>query len=265
MKRCILDFNRQMGVKGDETAKLLLWVCGDGGSFATVSCLKKYLNVTDLDVYQTFHNHLATIEIWHVKSTNLNTMATNFYGPRTMKDVSTLFHSAAATNMHCPSNTQSCNFYPTAHSMQLFWEAHILNLWSILLTEHKDLLLFFEELELMPSLETLCAQVETLANRYASSVAYEQALSLEDSQFSREMFKIPFRKPWTSQSTGASHANVFPEAEDNEPPYKEIDNFDGDCILANSILFLWDFSWWMELVYTTADGDIGRAFAVLKV
>ncbi len=63
MKQCMLDFDAQMGIKGQDTAKTMLWFCSDGGSFAAANQLKKYLGVTDLDVYQSFQNRLFTIEL----------------------------------------------------------------------------------------------------------------------------------------------------------------------------------------------------------
>ncbi|PBK85961.1 hypothetical protein ARMGADRAFT_905093, partial [Armillaria gallica] len=85
MRQCLLDFDGQMGIKG-------------GGNI--------YLGLTDLDVYKNFQNCLFMIELWHAKSTNLNTTATNFYGPQTTDDLSALSCCAAATNMYHPSNLQ---------------------------------------------------------------------------------------------------------------------------------------------------------------
>ncbi|KIJ89643.1 hypothetical protein K443DRAFT_154869, partial [Laccaria amethystina LaAM-08-1] len=42
-------------------------------------------------------------------------------------------------------------------------------------------------------------------------------------------------------------------------------NFDGDRVLANSILFLQDFGWWTEIAYAVPEGDIGRVFEILKI
>jgi len=47
--------------------------------------------------------------------------------------------------------------------------------------------------------------------------------------------------------------------------HQEAENFDGDRVLANSILFLQDFGWWIEISYAVPEGDIGRAFEILKV
>ncbi|KAF8232602.1 hypothetical protein L208DRAFT_1377576 [Tricholoma matsutake] len=61
----------------------------------------------------------------------------------------------------------------------------------------------------------------------------------------------------------------------NEPPtlpaenlpkvHQETDKFDGDRVLANSIFFLQDFGWWIELTYAVPEGGIGRIFEILKV
>ncbi|PBK92339.1 hypothetical protein ARMGADRAFT_1105106 [Armillaria gallica] len=266
MKQCLLDFDAQMAIKGEATAGTLLWACGDGGSFAAAHRLKKYLLPTDHDVYKTFQNRLFTIELWHSKSTNLNTTATNFYGPKTSKDPSALSHCASATNMHRPPNTQSCNFYPTARSMQLFWEAHILDIWSLHLADHKDILSHFNDLAIrnsLPTLDTLLGHAEILVKRYASTTAADLALSLSDDASVPETYKIPLGKSWISQ-VASSEETVDQDGSEKDIPFKE-DGFIGDRILANSMLYLRDFSWWVEMVYAIADGDIGRAFAVLKI
>lgn len=53
--------------------------------------------------------------------------------------------------------------------------------------------------------------------------------------------------------------------EDVPKVHKEPDNFEGDRVLANSILFLQDFGWWTEIAYAVPEGDIGRVFEILKV
>lgn len=47
--------------------------------------------------------------------------------------------------------------------------------------------------------------------------------------------------------------------------HEEAANFDGDRVLANSILFLQDFGLWTEIAYAVPEGDIGRAFEIMKV
>ncbi|KAF8233981.1 hypothetical protein L208DRAFT_1377073 [Tricholoma matsutake] len=65
------------------------------------------------------------------------------------------------------------------------------------------------------------------------------------------------------------------DSQENDPPalptenlpkvYQETDEFDGDQVLANSILFLQNFGWWIELAYAVPEGDIGWIFEILKV
>lgn len=71
-----------------------------------------------------------------------------------------------------------------------------------------------------------------------------------------------------------AHANVF-HSQDNNPPllpsenlhkvHQETETFDGDRVLANSILFLQNFGWWIELRYAFPEGDFGWVFEILKV
>ncbi|THU84698.1 hypothetical protein K435DRAFT_573488, partial [Dendrothele bispora CBS 962.96] len=42
-------------------------------------------------------------------------------------------------------------------------------------------------------------------------------------------------------------------------------NFTGDRVLANTILFKSEFVLWLEMAYAIPEGDIGRAFEILKV
>ncbi|KAJ7926378.1 hypothetical protein B0H13DRAFT_1862410 [Mycena leptocephala] len=46
--------------------------------------------------------------------------------------------------------------------------------------------------------------------------------------------------------------------------HKEPPGFNGDRVLSNSILFLMEFGWWIELNYAIPEGDVGRVFEILK-
>jgi hypothetical protein len=52
--------------------------------------------------------------------------------------------------------------------------------------------------------------------------------------------------------------------EDGPKSHKEKEDFDGDQLLSNSILFLMEFGWWIELNYAIPEGDVGRVFEILK-
>ena len=90
--------------------------------------------------------------------------------------------------------------------------------------------------------------------------------------------KVKCCPSWTSSNHGVSSkvtnvevtscqgTNAPSLPTENVPTaYQEIDKFDGDRVLANSILFLQDFGWWTELAFAVPEGDIGRVFEILKV
>lgn len=116
-----------------------------------------------------------------------------------------------------------------------------------------------------------------LVDRYASQDAYEQALSKAESTDAPAPMKVKFGLSWSSSTPGASslsmpETNMAVSETTPDLPYEnlpkahqESNKFDGDRVLANSILFLQDFGWWTELAYAIPEGDIGRAFEILKV
>ncbi|KAF8159999.1 hypothetical protein B0H34DRAFT_797183 [Crassisporium funariophilum] len=285
MARALRDFDEQMGVVPEAADKLLSWVRGDGASYATTLRLQKYLCAVP-DNYESFRNCIAIPEIWHAKATMINSIAANHYGPATSKDPSSLSRSSTLAGFKRPSNLSSCDFYPTVRSMTLIWEAQVLDCWRVHLDATPDLLLYFKSLASscnLPSLDTLLRKADILVGKYASQDAYEQALSGTESREAKATMKIKSRPTTTAQgSANASASTVVIETETHadenteaDPPflptenvpkvYQEVGDFDGDQVLANSILFLQDFGWWIEISYAVPEGDIGRAFEILKI
>ena len=291
MARAIMDFDEQMGVGSEAADHLLSWVRGDGASYATTLRLQKYL-CSILDNHKSFQNWIATPEIWHAKATMVNSITANHYGPATSQDPSSLSQSSGATGFKQPTNLNSCDYYPTVRSMTLIWEAQVLNCWrwvDFIITKTKfltlhtcrvfleakpDLLLHFANLgrqDELPLLETILSQAGILVKRYASQDAYEQALSHAESKDAPDHMKVPFGSP----TANASPSGIATNTAQNDPPalpaeavpkvHQEEEKFDSDRVLANSILFLQDFGWWTEMSYAVPEGDIGRAFEILKV
>lgn len=105
-------------------------------------------------------------------------------------------------------------------------------------------------------------QADVLQAQYASADAYEQALSETLMADSTDEFKIPTGTAWkppTALSKLSSSKEAQPDAHEEE------DNFQGDRVLANSILFVREFMWWIELKYAIPEGDIGQIWEVIKV
>lgn len=130
----------------------------------------------------------------------------------------------------------------------------------------------------LPTLETLLHQANILLGRYASQDAYEQALSSIESNNAPASLKIKFGPPSASGNANRLPVDTGTEIDESSefgPPslptenvpkvHKEADGFDGDRVLANSILFLQDFGWWTEIAYAVPEDDIGRVFEIMKV
>jgi hypothetical protein len=85
---------------------------------ATIMRLKKALATTP-SIYHSFRNIISTPENWHTKATDLNSCASNHYGPAASKDPSSLSRSSNAANMKRPTDLKKCDFYPTSRSMTM--------------------------------------------------------------------------------------------------------------------------------------------------
>ncbi|KAJ7808146.1 hypothetical protein B0H14DRAFT_2525469 [Mycena olivaceomarginata] len=276
MQSALLDFDKQMGVEPEKSDNILSWVRGDGASHATVMRLKKIL-ATSPNIYDSFCNVISTPETWHTKATDLNSCASNHFGPAASKDPSSLSHNSNATNMKRPTDLKKCDFYPTSRNLTMIWEARVLDCWRFFpfptfrnaakrnLLGHFDALAAKTEL---PTLNELLKHASLLRERYASQTAYEQSLDKAEQDDAEPRTKFPVDKPAVDAPSTMEQNEVPPETkadEDGPKFHKEKDGFDGDRVLSNSILFLMEFSWWIELNYAIPEGDVGRVFEILKV
>ncbi|KAJ6463158.1 hypothetical protein C8R47DRAFT_1225275 [Mycena vitilis] len=304
MQRALKDFDEQMGIEPEKSKKILSWVRGDGASHATIMGLKRIL-VTTPNIYESFRNVISTPETWHTKATDLNSCASNHYGPAASKDPSSLSRSSNAANMKRPTDLKKCDFYPTSRSMTLIWEARVLDCWRLVLGIDGDIHKHFEELssnDALPSLDDLLEQASILRERYASQTAYDQSLSKEEYEEAGTREQIPAGSPWAPPSAADVRPPAAPpqpeidaempgladiqddvsepdadlppavpditkarDADDGPKVHTEEAEFDCDRVLSNSILFIMEFGWWIELNYTIPEGDVGRVFEILKV
>ncbi|KAJ7815211.1 hypothetical protein B0H13DRAFT_2242621 [Mycena leptocephala] len=213
MQRGLKDFDQQMGINPKTTANLLSWVRGDGASHATLMGLKRILATLE-DNYDSMRNVISTPETWHTKATDLNSCASNHYGPAASKDPSSLSRSSNAANMKRPADLKKCDFYPTSRSMTLIWEARVLDCWRHVLGIESDIHAHFEELaahDILPSLEDLIEQGTILRERYASQPAYDRSLDKHEHDSAPSRSKIPSGSPWTPPC--AAEKDTGPQAE----------------------------------------------------
>ncbi|RDB16838.1 hypothetical protein Hypma_002483 [Hypsizygus marmoreus] len=209
MMRAILDFEKQMGLDEKALEGKIVMPGGDGASFAAILRIKKYMAAHPGD-YKAFRGRVSVPELWHTRATNLNSVAENHYGPIASMDPSALSKSAAAANTKRLSNLKKCDFYPTACSLMLFFEARVLDCWRIYF-ETDDLFEHIKKLkeeDKIPKLEELRDIARVLVKRYASQEAYEQALSAQESEDATETMKVPKGTPWTAPIQATANSNV---------------------------------------------------------
>ncbi|KAF8166721.1 hypothetical protein K438DRAFT_1528770, partial [Mycena galopus ATCC 62051] len=268
MHNSILDFDKQAGIEPEKHDNILSWYRGDGASHATIMRLKKTL-VTTPNIYNSLRNIISTPETWHTKATDLNSCASNHYGPASSKDPSSLSRSSNAANMKRPTDLKKCDFYPTSRSMTMIWEARVLDCWRLVLECKDDLLAHFDNLattKKLPSFDELLAHTSVIRERYASQTAYEQSLDKAEQDEASARKKFPEGSPWTPQCAPETKAPKKSTADKDGPKtHKELPGFNGDRVLSNSVLFLMEFGWWVELNYAVPEGDVGRVLEILKI
>ncbi|THU96622.1 hypothetical protein K435DRAFT_664083 [Dendrothele bispora CBS 962.96] len=274
MKRAIIDFDEQKGLQPDAFKDMLDWYSGDGGSFAAMLRVRKYGCITQTlreediqENYESMTGKIFTCELWHMRATCLNSLAANHYGHEASSDPSSLSRMAAATGMYRPRNFKASSFYPTSRMMNLAWNTKAVDIWRLHLKISNDesIIQYFECLaknDELPTLDSLIDTAKILVDRYASPHAYQYVLSQELYGKLPEDLRAPTRAEWilpSSMNSTGSNSESVPTS------HIEDDEFDGDRVLANSILFMYEYGLWIEAAYAIPEGDIGRFWEVMKI
>ncbi|KAF9005371.1 hypothetical protein BDZ89DRAFT_1145164 [Hymenopellis radicata] len=267
---CVKDFDEQSGWLERFAAFLIAWYGGDGGTYATLKRLKKLLAATAPGEYASFMHLVVTPELWHMGSTMIGTLASNHFGDRSSADPSSLSRASTTASQKRPSDLSKPDYYPTVRSMKLIWNAQVLDCWRIHLCSDGTLTAHFAELASkgeLPSLEDLLLHATILYERYGTLDAYERCLTRADWASTEAGKKIPEGTRWTQPSTATTGSGVNSAAPDNlgsESKNVEEAGFDGDRCLANTVLFKFEMGLWIEFHYAVSDGDIGRAWEIIK-
>jgi hypothetical protein len=134
MKAC-LDFEQQLGLDEEAMKNLIFMIRGDGASIAAVQRIKKYM-CAHPDDYLAFRNRVCPgPEVWHTIATNLNTLATNHYGPCLSRPFCPVKVSATAAGVKRPADLSKVDFYPTSRSLTMFWMTRVLDIWRYVFYE----------------------------------------------------------------------------------------------------------------------------------
>jgi hypothetical protein len=94
-----------------------------------------------------------------------------------------------------------------------------------------------------------------------SLTAYKNALSKKTYESLPDTMRAPSGSKWNVPSTSAPKSS----SENIPTGHTETPGFDGDRVLANSILFMLEYGWWLEAAYAIPEGDIGRFWEIMKV
>ncbi|KAJ7784967.1 hypothetical protein DFH07DRAFT_726168 [Mycena maculata] len=274
MFRALLDFMGQMGLDEKSLKNLIFMPRGDGASVAAIWRIKKYL-CTHPEHYKAFRNVVPPgPEIFHTRWTELNAISANSYGPASSADPSVLSKSATAAGAKRPSNLKKVDFFPTSRSMKLFFEARVLDCWRIWFGA-EDIIEYFAEPmhdSDLPDLLSLLVAARKLVKRYASQQAYTQALNKDFADTAHADMKVPLGTPWVApaETSRAKPDDAGGEPEEEMDPKRptvhvEADDFMGDRVMANEILFLQDMGWWIIASDAIPDGEIGRYWEIMKI
>ncbi|KAJ7447560.1 hypothetical protein B0H11DRAFT_1878681 [Mycena galericulata] len=268
MMRAMLDFEGQMGLDEKAMENLIITPRGDGASIAAIWRIRKYLSAHP-NHYKAFRNRVPPgPEIWHTRWTELNALASNFYGPASATDPSALSKSATAAGAKRPSDLKKVDFFPTSRSMTLFFEARVLDCWRIFFGAN-DIISYFQIRTLtVPDFDALWENARTLVRRYASQEAYHQALSGDFAESADEKMKIPRGSSWTApidRDEANETGGKKKRKKKKKKAHTEAPDFSGDRSLANEILFLQDMGWWIIAAHAVPDGEIGRVWEIMKV
>ncbi|KAJ7138817.1 hypothetical protein C8R46DRAFT_1320848 [Mycena filopes] len=280
MRQAVKDFDNQTGIDSDEPGDLLSWIRGDGASFAAV------LNLINLSTpIGTFKNKVATPEIWHTGSTELNSTSANHYGPASSNDPSSLSKCSNIAGFKRPSNVKSCDYYPTVRNLTLIWTAKVLDCWRIHL-KVEDLQDYYRDLARkneVPTVINLLCEAMALVDRYTTQAAIQASLSSTEATDPERLFlRVPVGTPWVAPTTAddvdipelvdivepdTPPAPTLPPQSTEDAPkvHKEKDGFTGDRVLRNSQIFLQDFGWFIEFAHAVPEGDIGRVWEIMKI
>ncbi|KIY66072.1 hypothetical protein CYLTODRAFT_412104 [Cylindrobasidium torrendii FP15055 ss-10] len=270
MRDAQLDFDEQSGHTKDavEKANVVLLYGGDGGSVMSsgrVAQELRHLACTQ-GPFSTRECVLMTPGIWHVRYTMVNTLAANFFGPSASKDPSSISRAAWATNLHRPTNLSKCDFFATVRTLQVVYEARIMDIWSRELAGDTDLDEYYTiGTHQLPTFSKLLSIARQISSKYASSRGLRRVESAKAAADAPPDLSFPVGDSRHARVVDTPTAsNGRDAAESDERDHVEVPGYSGDRVLSNAILFLREWTMWEECTYAVSEGDIGRVWEVFK-
>ncbi|KAE9383972.1 hypothetical protein BT96DRAFT_1008576 [Gymnopus androsaceus JB14] len=119
---------------------------------------------------------------------------------------------------------------------------------------------------LLPTTEWFTKKAECIVDKYMSFDAYKQALSQEINDSVPDSLKFLIGNAWLPSTSSSTSTTTTSNSTDPVPTaHVEQAGFTGDRVLANSILFKLEYSWWIEAAYIIPEGDIGHVWEIMKI
>ncbi|KAI0063286.1 hypothetical protein BV25DRAFT_1936598 [Artomyces pyxidatus] len=282
MKEALVDFFTQEGITEESFDETISFFSGDGKSFDGINKVKRYLS-SEPGNFKSLKFIRGVLEIWHTKWTDLSRICHGLWGTDHPNDPSSLGFMAKAIHSPIPADLKKVDFYPNARLMEVAVRAHMLQCWELYLgtqnlPEHFRTLVAEKRL---PTLEELLKVAETLAERYSSTEAYENAQRAppagEDAA-DRHPYEVPIGRKAMAVEEDAEDATMDQglatmidrilgerTAQVAQTPPIPTALFKGDWALANSIMLMRDGIWFLEVCQAVASGDIGRVWEIMKI
>ncbi|KAI9065081.1 hypothetical protein FKP32DRAFT_1533919, partial [Trametes sanguinea] len=275
LRDTIVDFLAQMGQTEDCFNRRLIPVGGDGLTYEKLVQIKNQLQFQNSE-FRRLDIVFPFLETWHTQWTYLSTIFEVHWGRRFTDDPSTLGHSAAKIDQKEPPNLKKVDYYPSLYLAYLVLDARLLDCWSRTHYGVDDLFAHFESLSAkgaVPSLDDLHRIARMLHSRYSCQRAWFDAMEgVEHAEQAGWSEGSPWKTRDKQANQPVGHAakdsqrggpkdGVTAASESGKAPAE----FEGDCTLAQSILFMMDTMLSRDAADAVAMGDVGRLWNNMKI
>ncbi|KAF5386775.1 hypothetical protein D9615_001662 [Tricholomella constricta] len=238
----------QLNMPKEEVEKLLVIVGGDQSTVEKLRTLKKFL-ASCPHGYTQYGWVLPLIQLWHMGWADLERIINTHWGSTQTDDLS----SFCSTNVLLGRKVKDIkrpDYYPAQHLVYDVLRADILDCWKTHLKTSNLSEYFREDANKDMPIEVLLEISGQIQHRYMTTEGYSRALAGGD--LAESFFNIG--DPWNTASVGPGHSGIE----------RKEDKFEGDQVLANTILRMRDSVLHYEFQCAIADGDIGRALNVMS-
>ncbi|KIJ10718.1 hypothetical protein PAXINDRAFT_16329 [Paxillus involutus ATCC 200175] len=211
---------------------------------------------SQIDSFESGEIIESTLEWWHLHWTDLSRIFETHWGDLLGRDPSTLGYGATKIGRLKPPNLKKVDFYPGAELVYLTLDVHMLDCWRLHL-QMDDIFKHFQRLSAtncLPHLEDLENSARLLYRTYSNAAGIHCAFT--DAESSSEWCSAaPLGSPWTSDPDCELVAKAVATKETDGTTTKP---------KVRAIVFMQDALVSREMAYAVAEGDVGRAYEMIK-